>query len=40
VAHGLLRLDTLEDGSPVTVEGPWIAEVAGRYKFIGLDWTD
>lgn len=40
-AHGLVRLRAEnEDGEPVTVDGPFIAEVAGTYKFIGLDWTD
>lgn len=40
-AYGLVKVDVLtEAGSPLTVEGPWIAEVGGRYKFIGLDWTD
>lgn len=40
-AHGLVRVDAVDEaGQPITVEGPWIAEVGGRYKFIGLDWTD
>jgi len=40
-AHGLVRVDVVDaEGTKATVEGPWIAEVDGRYKFIGLDWTD
>jgi hypothetical protein len=40
-AHGLVRLEAVgDDGLPRTVNGPWIAEVDGKYKFIGLDWTD
>jgi hypothetical protein len=40
-AFGLLRVRAEnEEGEPVEVEGPFIAEVGGTYKFIGLDWTD
>ncbi len=40
-AYGLIRLQAEnEEGEPVTLEGPFIAEVGGTYKFIGLDWTD
>ena len=40
-AHGELRLVLFDDaGERYEMKSGWIAEVDGRYKFIGFNWDN